>query len=282
MAQEFSPIDGFSCAAFAYGGYEYPLYQAGTGPAVVVIHEVPGITPAVIRFARYLIKAGFSVYMPSLFGTVGRGYDPINLATQLARACISKEFAALSRGQSSPVTNFVRGVCLKAHAEQGGIGVGAIGMCMTGNFALGLMVDPVVMAPVLSQPSLPIGLGKARADMHVSKEELRKIKVRFETEDVKLLGLRFTHDAACPKARFDSMRNEFGDSFEAIEIDSSLGNKNNLPISAHSVLTKDLVNKAGHPTRNALERTITFLHEQLKTGRLPLTLDDAFFDEARL
>jgi hypothetical protein len=125
-------------------------------------------------------------------------------------------------------------------------------------------------------------LGKARADMHVSKEELRKIKVRFETEDVKLLGLRFTHDAACPKARFDTMRQEFGDSFEAIEIDSSLGNKNNLPISAHSVLTKDLVNKAGHPTRKALERTITFLHEQLKTGRLPLTLDDAFFDEARL
>jgi dienelactone hydrolase len=229
-----------------------------------VVHENPGITPEVIRFSRFVIEAGFTVYMPSLFGTVGRGYDIPNLARQMVLSCIRKEFAALAQRRSSPVTEFLRGLCHHAHAECGGIGVGAIGMCLTGNFALSMMLDPAVMAPVLSQPSLPGGLTKAaRSDLHVSDAELAMIKHRVISENLKVLGLRFSHDTLCPKARFDRLRSELGENFEGIEIDSSLGNPYGNPIHAHSVLTLHLVDTEGHPTRQALDRTLAFFRERL-------------------
>src|SRR6185312_4298781 len=49
-------------------GMVRPTYRKGSGPGVVVIHEIPGITPAVIRFAEEVVARGFSVVLPSLFG----------------------------------------------------------------------------------------------------------------------------------------------------------------------------------------------------------------------
>lgn len=133
-------------------------------------------------------------------------------------------------------------------------------MCLTGNFALALMVDPAVMAPVLSQPSLPFPFGKARrAGLHLSDEDLAVAKSR----GVPVLGLRFTEDGACPGERFDRLRAEFGDAFEAIEIDSSRGNAHGIPPDAHSVLTIHFVDRDGHPTRKALDRTLEFFRERL-------------------
>lgn len=265
LGSEAAALADFQQSEFQHGDSCYRVYTQGTGPAVVIMHEVPGITPEVAGFARKVVAAGFTVYLPSLFGSDGRGYDPVNLATQLSLACIRKEFAAMARRQSSPITDYLRALCRKAHAECGGKGVGAIGMCMTGNFALSLMVDPVVMAPVLSQPSLPIGLtAEARADLHVSDEELAIIKQRMAEEKIKLLGLRFSWDAMCPKARFDRLESEFGEQFERIEIDSSPFNPHHNPVYAHSVLTKDLIDREGHPTRLALERTLAFFQEQLR------------------
>ncbi len=262
-----TPIDGFECATFTHESASYPVYRRGTGPAVLVIHEVPGITPAVIDFARRVADEGFTAIMPSLFGTVGRGYDPLYMADSMARACIRKEFAAFATRKSSPITDYLRALCRAIHAECGGKGVGVVGMCLTGNFALSLMVDPVVMAPVLSQPSLPAGITPAaRRDLHVSDAELAIIKQRIAEEDIKVLGLRFTWDILCPKARFTHLKEELGDGFEAIEIDSSPFNAHHIPVYAHSVLTKDLVDKAGHPTQQALHRTLAFFEERLVTA----------------
>lgn len=264
LMSSIQPIDGFECADFTDGDVTYPVYRRGTGPAVVVIHEIPSITPDVATFARRVADAGFTAIMPALFGSVGRGYDPIHIANGFATACIRKEFATFARRQSSPITDYLRALCRAVHKECGGAGVGAVGMCLTGNFALSLMVDPVVMAPVLSQPSLPFGLTpEMRADIHVSAEELAIIKQRVAEENVKVLGLRFTWDALCPKARFNRLKEELGDGFEAIEIDSSPFNKHHIPVYAHSVLTKDLVDKEGHPTKIALDRTLQFFKEQL-------------------
>ena len=83
---------------------------------------------------------------------------------KMVHVCISREFRVLAVRQSSPITNWLRALCRSLHAELGGKGVGAIGMCLTGNFALALMVDSAVMAPVLSQPSLPFPFGKARRE----------------------------------------------------------------------------------------------------------------------
>jgi dienelactone hydrolase len=133
-------------------------------------------------------------------------------------------------------------------------------MCLTGNFALTLMVDDAVMAPVLSQPSLPFPFGKTRrAGLHISDEDLATAKARR----VPILGLRFTEDAACPVERFDRLRSEFGERFEAIEIDSSRGNPHGVPHDAHSVLTLHFVDKDGHPTKLALERVLGFFRERL-------------------
>lgn len=257
-------LDGFDQTTFTDGDAHWPLYRAGAGPAVVVLHEVPGITPPVAAFALRVAGAGFSVYMPSLFGTPGKpftvGYD----IAQLARACISREVYVLSRRGSSPLAKRMRALCRHAHAEQGGPGVGVIGMCLTGNFALSMMVDPSVMAPVLSQPSLPFGFTRRHHEaLHLDHDELLVVRERT-AEGVSVLGLRFTHDVLCPGARFERLRAELGDGFEGIEINSGPGNPHGLPRTAHSVLARDLVDEVGHPTRAALDRVLGFLDERLR------------------
>jgi dienelactone hydrolase len=177
---------------------------------------------------------------------------------------VSREFKVLAANESSPITDWLRALCRKAHADCGGPGVGAIGMCLTGNFALSLMVDESVMAPVLSQPSLPFPITAARrAALHVSPDELAVVKRRARA-GCGVLGLRFTCDPACPAERFASLRRELGDGFEGIEIDSGPGNPHGIPRTAHSVVTKDLVDTDGHPTRAALDRVLSLFRERLQ------------------
>lgn len=257
-------LESFDCDPFTHDGVTRPVFRAGQGPGVVVMHEVPGIYPAVAEFAERLVADGFRVALPELFGETGKPFSNGYAVGQILRACVSREFHVLAARASSPITDWLRALCRSLHAECGGPGVGAIGMCLTGNFALSLMVDPVVMAPVLSQPSLPFPLGaERRRGLHVSDEELATIKRRVCDEGVRVLGMRFTGDPLVPAERFDRLRDELGDGFEAIEIDSSKGNPHGNPPAAHSVVTKDLVDEAGHPTRAALERVMGFFHEHL-------------------
>jgi dienelactone hydrolase len=169
----------------------------------------------------------------------------------------------LAADASSPITDWLRALCRRAHAECGGRGVGALGMCLTGNFALALMVDPSVRAPVLSQPSLPLPLGAARrAGLHLAPADLERVRERA-AGGCGVLGLRFTHDPLCPAERFARLRRELGAGFEAIEIDSGPGNPHGIRRVAHSVLTEDLVDETGHPTRQALDRVLGFFRERL-------------------
>src|SRR5271169_3824981 len=112
------------------------VYVAGSGPAVIVMAEMPGISPYVARFARWVRDAGFSVYMPSLFGRDGAVPGVEEGGAVFQRSCVSAEFRVLAAGQSSPVTQWLRALARFAHGECGGRGVGAVGMCFTGNFAL--------------------------------------------------------------------------------------------------------------------------------------------------
>lgn len=260
-------LEGFQVYEFSHAGYTYPVFRRGEGPAVVVIHEVPGLTPEVTRFAGRVADAGFTVFMPSLFGTPGRRFSGTYAGSQILRACIRREFAVFRANGSSPVVDFLRGLCRAAHEETGGP-VGAIGMCLTGNFALALAVDDFLRAPVLSQPSLPFPVnGRLRRALHLSEADLAVVKKRVNEQDLHILGLRFTGDPACPAARFRRLREEFGDGFEAVEVDSSRGNPHGIPATAHSVVTKDLVDRAGHPTREALERVLGFFRENLADTR---------------
>ena len=249
---------------FTFDGEMREVYRRGNGPGVLIMHEVPGITPEVRRFADYVADAGFSVALPDMFGTPEREFSNAYAAQEMLRACVSREFHVLATNRSSPITSWLRALARSLHDELGGPGIGAIGMCLTGNFALALMLDDCLMAPVLSQPSLPFPLGKERrAGLHVSAADLARIKQRAAA-GVPVLGLRFTADPLCPPERFETLRRELGSSFEAIEIDSSPGNPHGLPRSAHSVVTKDLVDEAGHPTRQALDRVIAFFRARLR------------------
>jgi dienelactone hydrolase len=263
------PLDGFAESSFSHDGATRTLFRRGSGPAVVIMHEIPGITPEVARFARIVADDGFTAYLPHMFGTPGKPLSVAYGAAQMARACVSREFHVLARCESSPITDWLRALCRKAHAECGGPGVGAIGMCLTGNFALALMVDESVMAPVLSQPSLPFPLsGSHRSALHLSDADLEVVRQRAR-QGCGVLGLRFTADPLCPGARFERLRRELGQGFEAIEIDSRRGNPHGIPRTAHSVVTKDLVDAAGHPTRDALDRVLALFRERLRPPSRP-------------
>jgi dienelactone hydrolase len=258
-------IAGFERSSFTHDGSEHVVYRGGEGPGVIVIHEIPGITPEVARFARLVAGAGFTVAMPSMFGTVGRPKTTGYALAQIARACISREFHVLASRGASPLTEWLRALARSLHEELGGRGVGAVGMCITGNFALAMAVDDAMMAPVLSQPSLPFPIGRERRrGLHVSDEALATVAARCAKRDLRVLGLRFTADDTVPAERFARLRAELGDAFEAIEIDSSPGNAHGIGARAHSVLTTDLVLRDGHPTERALQRVLAFLTERLR------------------
>lgn len=258
-------LEGFDRFCFTHDGAERNVYRRGTGPGVVVMHEIPGITPPVAAFARRVADEGFTVFVPHLFGTPDKPLSVPYALGQMARACVSREFLVLARNESSPITDWLRALCRHAHAECGGPGVGAIGMCLTGNFALALMLDEAVMAPVLSQPSLPFPLTSAhRAAIHLSEEDLAIVRRRAGA-GCGVLGLRFTADPMCPPERFETLRRELGPGFEGIEIDSGPGNPWGLTRRAHSVVTNDLVDEAGHPTREALDRVLALFRERLRT-----------------
>lgn len=257
-------LEGFDSFCFSHDGAQRSVYRRGAGPGVVVMHEIPGITPPVAAFARRVADEGFTVFLPHLFGTPGRPLSVPYALGQMARACVSREFLVLAAHASSPITDWLRALCRHAHAACGGPGVGAIGMCLTGNFALALMLDEAVMAPVLSQPSLPFPLSAAhRAAIHLSDEDLEIVRRRAGA-GCGVLGLRFTADPMCPPERFETLRRELGPGFEGIEIDSGPGNPWGLTRRAHSVVTNDLVDEAGHPTREALDRVLALFRERLR------------------
>jgi dienelactone hydrolase len=248
--------------AFTDGPWTRDVYRRGTGPAVIVIHEVPGLHPLVIRFADRVANAGMTVFLPSLFGEPGRpvttGYG---LATMFKAICIQREFNAWSAGRSSPIVEWLRALARKAHADCGGKGVGAVGMCFTGGYALAMMTEPSVVAPVLSQPSMPMGITKTlAAGIDASPREIACAKDRFANEGLSMIGLRFKSDSFVKSDRFETYRREFGDKFEAIELEDKDAAPSERP--PHSVLTLHL--KEDGPTKEAEQRVIAFFRE--KTG----------------
>lgn len=257
-------IDGFTHRHFTADGVTHPVYRAGSGPAVIVMAEIPGITPSVVSFARRVVDAGYTAVLPQLFGTPGRPPSTGYAIESLARVCISSEFTVLARGRTSPVVAWLRALATDEHARCGGPGVGVVGMCFTGGFALAMTLEEAVVAPVLSQPGLPAALTtRHRADIGIDPDELRAIAERVERDHLCVLALRFTGDRLCPADRFSSLRSLLGDNFRAVEIDSSPDNAWGFAKDAHSVLTEELVDEPGHPTRIALDEVFELFATRL-------------------
>lgn len=256
-------LDDFRTFAFEHGGCERKVYRKGEGPAVLVMHEVPGISIEVARFARNVVDRAFTVFMPHLFGVVGEKTNEARRLTELARLCVNREFHVLAENRSSPVVDWLRALARQTMDEIGGRGVGVIGMCVTGNFALTMTLDPWVVAPVMAHPSFPLPLTPAKAAaVHATPETLDNARRRIREEGLKILGVRFKGDILfCRGARFDTLRKELGDGFEAIELPGSSAAPSVEP--PHSVLTIGLIDDEGEPTRAAVDRVLDFLSERL-------------------
>ncbi len=154
-------LPDFETSTFTHADRERTVYRKGEGPVVLVMHEVPGISTEVLKFARRVADAGFTVVMPHLFGPVGVKTTPLNRLPELVRVCISREFHVLAENRSSPIADWLRALAKHTYDEIRGRGIGAVGMCVTGNFALTLTLDPWVVAPVMGHPSLPLPITPA-------------------------------------------------------------------------------------------------------------------------
>jgi dienelactone hydrolase len=227
---------------------------------VIVMAEMPGIYAHFLRFARMVRDAGFTVWIPALFGTRG---GPVTIAgglTTMVRACMSREFRAFAANASSPVTQWLRALAAHAHPLCGGKGVGAIGMCFTGNFALSMMLEPAMLAPVLSQPSLPMF---SAGGMHIAPDELAAVKARMEREDLTVLAYRFAGDRFCRAERFAQYEAALGDRFQSRVLPDSAALPGT-PVRPHSVVTLHLVDRAGEPTRAAVDEILAFFASRLR------------------
>ncbi|MEO1060224.1 MAG: dienelactone hydrolase family protein [Actinomycetota bacterium] len=259
------PLQDFSVERFGHDGTARDVLWAGSGPGLVIMTEMPGITPEVADFARRMVAAGFTVALPDLFGTRGEPASSIAYLRAIVPACVSRQWAAFARGRTAPVVDWLRALARHTHERCGGEGVGVLGMCWTGGFALGVAVDPSVRVPVLSQPSLPLG-PRGRDDLHLSTDDLTAVSDRLERQELCAIGLRFTDDPLSPAERFETLRRELGDSFIGVEIDSSDGNQHGFGTKAHSVLTAEYRAEPGHPCYEAEQLVIEHFDRQLRSG----------------
>ncbi len=264
MTAPEADLSGWSVAAFTGGGYTHDVYRKGAGPGVVLIPEIPGIHPGVLGLGNHLVDNGFTVAMPSLFGEPGRPVTTGYMAATVAPACVAREFAAFATNKERPVSLFVRALARDLNASTPGKGVGVIGQCFTGGFALAVAVDDSVLAPVLSQPSLPMPLGQAqRRNPGLTESELAIVADRCANEGLCAIGLRFSEDKMAPGERFATLKQRLGDAFEVIEIDSRPGNEHGFAKGAHSVLTDEVREVDGQPAYEARKRVVEFLTQRL-------------------
>ena len=257
-------LTGWTASPFSAEGITHDVYRKGQGPGVVLIPEIPGIHPGVLALGNLLVDNGFSVASPSLFGTPGSPAIRPGAVAIMARACVAREFMAFATNAQRPVARYLRALARDLNERTPGRGVGVIGMCFTGGFALAAAVDDSVLAPVLSQPSVPFPLTpRQRRDPGLSEPELSAIADRAANEGLCAMGLRFSEDKTSPRERFTTLKERLGDAFEVIEIDSSPGNEFGFGRMAHSVLTDQVREKDGHPAYEARKRVVEFLKERL-------------------
>ena len=266
---EPDPLADFTPHHIEVDGLAKVVHVAGSGPAVIVMPETPGISPHLARFARWVRDAGFTVWMPSLFGRDGAVPDAQEAIATFRRTCVSAEFRALEANRPTPIALWLRGLARVAHADCGGPGVGAIGMCFTGNFALSMMLEPTVVAPVLCQPSMPL---EDAAALESPPDELAAVRARLDRDDLSVRAYRFEGDRFCTGQRFAAYAQALGERFEPRVLpDAAASTQDQPPFfehvikRAHSVVTVHLIDEAGQPTLAARDEILAFFAQRLKT-----------------
>ncbi len=251
------PLADYESYALDAEGIRHDVFHRGSGPVVIILHEIPGLSPITFTLGDKLVEKGFTVVLPLLFGKPG----DFKIVRNWIRVCISREIRLLARRSGGPIADWLRALARDAKGRFGGDGVGVIGMCLTGNFALSMFADDAVIAPVSCQPSLPASIPDVsrRRDIAMSPSEIAAVKRRVGDGE-RILAYRFVEDQICPGARFERLRAEFGEGFVGSEIPRTKW----WGRPRHCLLTLDFVDEEGHPTRAAFDEIIVFLTERLR------------------
>jgi dienelactone hydrolase len=240
---------------FVLGRISHSVYKTGVGPGVLIMHELPGMTPQCVSLAERIRTEGFCVYLPLFFGQPGQRLNLLTSSFQLLRLCIRREFYCLAKNQTSPISEWLRALCRKIHEECGGNGVGAIGMCLTGNLVIPLMLEPSVLAPIACQPAVPFAFNTSLScSLGVSHRDLSMAAQR--SKSVTLYGYRFATDRICPAQRFQTLAKTMGSGFVGITIPTGPDSPFHIKNSSHAVFTEAFVDDPNHPTYQELHKVL--------------------------
>ena len=245
-------VFGFDAASSEGQTLSHPVYFKGEGPALLLLQEMPGIGPEMLRLSERFVSEGFQVYLPHLFGPLGVT-DKLRNGVRIL--CMQREFSLFSKHQTSPITAWLRALCQRIARQNSFPKMGVVGMCLTGNFALSLMTESNVHAAVASQPSLPV---QRQEFIHMSDDDIRTLRRAIDDKG-QVHAYRFAGDPICTASRFralDESLNEPG--YQRVGLHT-------LPGFGHAVLTLDLVDRDGHPTKTALEEVIGYCRSRLIT-----------------
>jgi dienelactone hydrolase len=264
-------LAGYAQFSFRSGDIVHAVYHAGDPghPPLLLLPELAGVAPGLLLFAARLRAAGFQVYLPWLFGPLGRR-APLKNALRL---CISREFAYLRAGVSAPITRWLRELAGEIGLRNGDCNVGAIGMCLTGGFAIPLILNRKVTAAVAAQPSVPLsllfaatGLGSGRGALNVSAEDIAAARTCLDTGAARLLAVRCRADRICPHEKLERLREEFPVGLETQEYGATQS-RNALGDRPHALYTKEYriaeEAPADHHSRQAFADLLRFLREHL-------------------
>jgi dienelactone hydrolase len=256
MSASYTPITAYRRSSFTAAcsngtSISHDVYRIGSGAPVVIIQELPGIGPETMRLADEFVAHGFEVVLPHLFGPL----EKISTAGNLVRVfCMRKEFHLFENNRASPIVDWLKALCRDVKSEGQHRGVGVIGMCLTGNFAISLMGDESVLAAVSSQPSMP--LMKA-SELHMSADEINAVRKRIDAT-APMHAYRFEGDPMCTAVKYRAIDKAFNHDGVTRVVTHTL------PGKGHSVITLDFVDEQGHPTRQALDEILSYFSTQLR------------------
>ncbi len=256
------PVDDAHRSSFTFGSITHDVFAHGDGPGVLILHELPGMTPECLNLAEVVRLAGYRVYLPLFFGSPGQDPSKVTIGLTALNVCVRREFRFLATKEDSPITPWLRALSRKVfdQTKSRGKGIGVIGLCLTGGFVLALMLDEHVLAPVMCEPSLPLeirflpGAAARRAAIGIPTATLEASAKRAKTHP--LLGYRFSSDTLCRAERFETIGSVLKSGFVSRTIPTGPEHPGNIRDGAHAVLTEAYDHTPGHPTRNALDEIL--------------------------
>lgn len=199
-----------------HGGGEatHDIYVKGDGPPVLILQELPGIGPETLALADRLVARGFRVFLAHFLGPFGR---KTVIGNSLRVLCIRREFHAFARGHESPIGAWFRALAAHVSGREGGRGIGVIGMCLTGGFAIAMMSEGAVLGGVAAQPSLPVLGGDA---LHMDGAEIAAARKGMAGKGPGL-AMRYKGDRMSTARHMRALEAAFGETLETAAFEGS-------------------------------------------------------------